>query len=131
MTGPIKRVGGSPTIGETEAPEAASPSADFREALRPGETSASGASASGASASRGAAPIAGGTKVIAEAVRRGELTTEQAIETLLAKAMTAAAGLDGPRRAELERLLRDALENDPVLVALKGDMDLRANEGSR
>lgn len=72
-----------------------------------------------ASAARGAqAPDAIGR--IAQAVGDGSLTVEQAMERLVAHAVTGLEGrLTTTERTELLALLREALADDPALGALR------------
>jgi hypothetical protein len=56
---------------------------------------------------------------LAQAVRSGALTREQALERLVERALgSAAAGLTPAQRAELAVVLREALQHDPALREL-------------
>ncbi|MGD8859193.1 MAG: hypothetical protein PVI30_04220 [Myxococcales bacterium] len=64
----------------------------------------------------GADPVA----QLAEAVRSGQLSPDQAIDQLVERtAAQLGDRLDAGRRAELTAVLRDAIDSDPVLAELR------------
>lgn len=62
------------------------------------------------------------TANLALEVDAGRLTVDQAVERLLEQTVTGlGAQLNAAQRTELSGLLRNALESDPTLLALRGD----------
>ncbi|AKF10670.1 hypothetical protein DB32_007819 [Sandaracinus amylolyticus] len=62
-------------------------------------------------------------KALAEEVRSGRIDASQAIDRLVERALGGmAASLPPARRAELEAMLRAALEEDPTLAAMQRDL---------
>jgi hypothetical protein len=85
-----------------------------------GQTQAPAGTASGAAATASADPIA----ELAQSVRSGALTAEQAIERLVDRAVTGVgAQLSPAQRAELTAVLRGALESDPALRELRDALE--------
>ncbi len=128
MTGPIKPPAppsGAPPVCTVDATTASS-GADFRtDALTVPDTPRS----------REAAPLAGLDGVlgsIADELRSGKLTPEQAVEQLVGKMLASPmAGLLAPEaRARLESVVRAQLADDPTLAALVADLG-RARTGNR
>jgi hypothetical protein len=122
MTGPIKPPGAPSTtpsiqdlarqdLGRAEGPARA----EFRDQLAEGPTKAQSA---------GAVPTTE-LEALAARVRSGELSPGQAVDALVERALTSpmAAGLDDAGRAGLEAYLRAALEDDPVLSQMRGDVE--------
>jgi hypothetical protein len=101
---------------EADAPERVGPG--FREKLE-GASSAGSAkptSTHGAGAATSADPVG----ELAQAVRAGSLSAEQAIERLVERAATAMArNLSEAQRTELTAVLRAALQSDPALRELR------------
>ena len=125
-----------------DAPDAATPGgaapagADFREALnraqagQVGQAAQAGQAASAAQASQAgqsaqSAQASHTTDPLAELaglVRSGALTSQQALDRLVERALgQVARGLSDAQRAELAGVLRTALESDPALQALRAD----------
>jgi len=91
----------------------------FREALDQagGAERSQGVSAGATAGAATADPIA----ELAQAVRAGALSPEQAIERLVDRAVSAVgAQLSQAERAELGAVLRSALQSDPALSDLRG-----------
>jgi hypothetical protein len=63
-------------------------------------------------------------RALAEEVRSGRIDASTAIDRLVERALGAGpvAALPPARRAELEALLRSALEEDPTLAAMQRDL---------
>jgi hypothetical protein len=114
MTGPIKPPGAPSTPPSLpELGRAAEPArTDFRDQLTEGATKAESAAPTGELAA------------LAARVRAGELSPEQAVDALVERALQSpmAAALDAAGRAGLEAHLRAALEDDPVLAQMRGDI---------
>jgi hypothetical protein len=97
---------------------------------RPENAQASGATASGAvDAASGAAPHLAAERVTSAHVaalhadlEAGRVDVEQALDRLVERALSLAAGLPMTQRAALEAQLRAALTDDPTLVALREDL---------
>ncbi len=112
--GPLTPSGtGATSVDAPQQPGAAS----FRAALSDvSEAGAQAVATSGAPGAAGADPIA----QLAESVRSGALTPEQAVERLVDRAL---AGMERTlteaQRNELSGLLRAALESDPTLGELR------------
>jgi hypothetical protein len=91
----------------------------FRELLdgaRPADAAATGAAAP-AGATAGSDAVAS----LAQALRAGTITAEQAIEQLVQRAIAGMArDLSEAQRGELVVVLREALQNDPALRELLG-----------
>jgi hypothetical protein len=97
---------------ETEGAERAG-QASFRDLV--GKASAAGP-ASGASGSAAADPIA----ELAQAIRSGAITREQAIDQLVERTVASMSRtLTQAQRDELTAVLRQALESDPALLSLR------------
>jgi hypothetical protein len=114
--GPISpsSTGGSSDSGAAERVGSSS----FRQALEQagGAAPTQGAAAANTAGATAADPIA----ELAQAVRSGALTAEQAIERLLDRALTGVgARLSPAQRDELTAVLRSALEGDPALSELR------------
>ena len=116
--GSARDVGSASDVGGARSAEGASDA--FRAELdKAGATDATrGASTSAASGAR-----ADALKALADEVRSGRIDASQAIDRLVERAMGgAAASLPPARRAELEAMLRAALEEDPTLAAMQRDL---------
>jgi hypothetical protein len=122
----IKPPGGKPPIdqsGPSQAPEGAEATGpSFGDALQ----SARQAQAAPEARPTEAGAQSGATEPIAEladALERGELNVEQALERLLEHSL---AGVDrqlsAEQRGELLAMLRSALEHDPALAELKAHL---------
>jgi hypothetical protein len=102
----------SGTPGESPRAEGPTSGPGFREVA----ASDAPQGAQQAEASGGADPVA----QLAEAVRSGQLSPEQAIDQLVERTAARLGGqLDASRRAELTAVLREAIDTDPVLAELK------------
>lgn len=118
---PDGRFPASPTgpSGEGEVTGAQGSGEAFREALdaaRPADAAATGAAAQSAAAAGGDAIAA-----LAQALRAGTITSEQAIEQLVQRAIAGMArDLSEAQRGELAVVLREALQSDPALRELLG-----------
>src|SRR5262249_15270272 len=113
---PGTRIGPTSAQPGAEAPER--PGASFRDKLEgPGASSPAQAGAAAAVANAAnTRPIA----ELAEAVRAGALSSEQAIERRVERSIGGVAhGLSLAQRAELTQVLREALANDPALRELR------------
>lgn len=119
----IKPPGGKPSSGSTDAAARPSGSTQGAEPTGPtfGETLREAADAARTERAGPSQPPAGLEPVaaLAEAVKAGELSADQAIDQLLERTV----GEFGPRlgaaeRAELLSTLRSAFETDPVLAAI-------------
>lgn len=115
--------GGPPAAGL--APEVGGASSTDRGAFR-AELEAPAAEAARDVRSGEAAPSAraDALRALADEVRSGRLDAKTAIDRLVERALGAgpAAALPPARRAELEALLRSALDEDPTLVAIQRDL---------
>jgi hypothetical protein len=88
----------------------------FREVLEQAGAAGQAQASAGAAGSTAADPIA----ELANAVRGGALSAEQAIERLVERAVAGiGARLSPAQRAELTAVLRGALESDPALRELR------------
>ncbi|MDH5673600.1 MAG: hypothetical protein OEZ06_15705 [Myxococcales bacterium] len=100
--------------------------AAFRKVLEGAE----GVAAPEVSAGVGVAEAAGGAQgasveSLAEAVRSGAITAEQAIDALVEQSIEGLGGVLGPEeRGEIGALLRQALQDDPALAALRDAVDV-------
>ncbi|MDD9938267.1 MAG: hypothetical protein OXT09_31945 [Myxococcales bacterium] len=109
---------GDATDGPTET-EGVGPS--FQEVLEGGPSGAA-AGAEGAAAAPEASGAAAADPIaeLAEAVRSGALSADQAIDQLVERAAgQMSAQLSEAQRAELVAVLREAVESDPALRALR------------
>ena len=109
-----------PGASDASAPERAG-GASFRQALDAAR-GASGAqpAAAGGAADAAAAASADPIAQLASAVRNGAVSPEQAIETLLDRAVGGvSARLSQAQRVELTAVLRQALDHDPALRELR------------
>jgi hypothetical protein len=107
---------GSSTPGETsQAPDAAG--ASFRAVLgsTPGEASARPEAAR-------PTPGADTPSALAQAIRAGALSTEQALDRLVERAVSTGP-LTDLQRAELRAILASALQSDPALRELRDNLD--------
>lgn len=94
----------------------------FREALE--RPSGAGATTRAQAPSLGAAGTADPIAELASAVRAGTLSAEQAVERLVENAVGALRHrLSEAQRVELTGLLREAIQNDPALTALRDTLD--------
>jgi hypothetical protein len=109
---PIGPIGPSSGSREPEAAERTGPS--FRETLAgPSPTAAGAAAAQGAA---NADPIA----TLAQAVKAGSVSPDQALEHLVERAVSGMARrLTQAQRAELTEVLREAVQSDPALRQLR------------
>ena len=109
--------------GSTEAGAAErAGGASFRQALDEARAASSAQPATPAQGASGAAGAAGADPIaqLASAVRNGAVTPEQAIESLLDRAVGGvSARLSQAQRVELTAVLRQALDNDPALRELR------------
>ena len=106
MSDPIRKVGGTP-------------------AATPESTGSVGASFGAAlEAAQGTSQAAPATNEIASALRAGDLSAQQAVDALVARALNspAAQTLSDAGRADLARHLRNTLAEDPTLRALQADL---------
>jgi hypothetical protein len=111
--GSVGSAGGKP---DAEAPERVG--TGFREKLEGASSTGSAKPASTHDA--GAAGSADPIGELAQAVRAGSLSAEQAIERLVERAATAMAhSLSEAQRAELTAVLRAAVQSDPALHDLR------------
>lgn len=119
-TGPIP--GASTEVGGAKSVGGAS-SAGASDAFR-AELERSGADAAAAARPAASSARAEALRALAEEVRSGRIDARTAIDRLVERALGAgpAASLPPARRAELETLLRAALEEDPTLVAMQRDL---------
>jgi hypothetical protein len=108
---------GSSTPGETgRAPDAAGLS--FREVLEGGGSAQASARPEAANATASAdAPSA-----LAQAIRAGTISADQALDQLVERAV-ATGPLTDPQRAELRAILANALQSDPALRELRDNLD--------
>ncbi len=76
----------------------------------------------------GAADSADPVRVIAEALRSGEINPDRAVQMLVERALDSAplAALDEQGRQQVEGLLRAALLDDPTLAAIVKDLEHRS-----
>lgn len=124
MSTPIKPPGGSPE-GAPESAEAPDESGSDVGELR---DMVEGAEASGSVSGRGGVTESAATQASSPVdalradVASGRLDADEAIERLVQRALAGAPGLDEPQRAALEAQLREALAEDPTLVALRKDL---------
>lgn len=122
MSGPIRHIGGAtPTPPVADAgrsePVVSETFATRLEAARRVESSPTEAVRS-----VGVEPAA-----LAAALRSGAIQPAEAVEALVTRALASpiARGLSETARADLERMLRAALVEDPALVALGADLGRR------
>jgi hypothetical protein len=118
MTSGIKPPGAPGTPPNVSGPEAggARPAGEsFRAELE--KTSEAGAPGGPAATAR-----AETVRALAAEVRAGRITGPEAIERLVQRALASAGALPPARRAELEALLRSALEEDPTLASMQKDL---------
>lgn len=88
---------------------------DLLDAARPADV------ATGAASQAGAAAGGDAIATLAQALRAGTITTEQAIDQLVQRAIAGMArDLSDAQRGELAVVLREALQNDPALRDLLG-----------
>ncbi|MFK7986550.1 MAG: hypothetical protein AB8I08_11050 [Sandaracinaceae bacterium] len=128
MSTPIKPPGG-PTSGpgsiESSATDATSAPGAFQEAL-----STEGAASSAATAveqtaaeptatSEASAPV----QALVDDVRAGRLDVDGAIDQLVDRALSTTTGLPSEHRQALEAQLREALGEDPTLLALRRELE--------
>jgi hypothetical protein len=107
--------GGSGSDGPQGPGAAEGTGPSFQQVLEGGPTQGA-AAAQQAGAAAGADPVG----QLAAAVKRGELTPDQAIEQLVERAAgQMAAQLSEAQRAELVAVLREAVETDPSLRELR------------
>ena len=59
----------------------------------------------------------------------GRASADEAVERLVQRALTSASDLSEHRRAVLESQLREALDGDPTLAALRKDLQRAASKG--
>lgn len=59
----------------------------------------------------------------------GRASVDEAVESIVQRALTNASGLSEAHRAALESQLRDALDGDPTLAALRKDLQRAATKG--
>ncbi len=71
---------------------------------------------------------AGAVGALEEDLTAGRMTADAAIEELVQRALGSATGLPEGHRAALEAQLRQALEGDPTLVALREDLQRVASK---
>lgn len=114
MSTPIKPPGSPPPAGGTD------PTAGAVES-RPGELDELVESAGPHSAPPAAR--AGRLEGVRADLAAGKIGVGEAIDRLVAKAMSSARGLPAADRAALEAQLRAALEEDPTLLALRKDLE--------
>jgi len=108
---------GSSTPGETgHANDATGPS--FREVLQ------SSTPAQATARPEAAGPTAGADSpsALAQAIRRGTISADQALDQLVERAV-GASPLTTPQRAELRAILAEALQSDPALRELRDSID--------
>jgi hypothetical protein len=109
---------GNRELGGPEGAEKAGGPA-FRELLegaRPVDAGQAAAAQAGAAGSVGTDPI----HALAQAVRAGAISPQQALDQLVERAASGvASGLSQAQRAELVVVLRTALESDPALRELR------------
>jgi len=107
---------GSSTPGETgHAPDAAGPS--FREVLQGGAPAEANARPEAASS----AAAADAPSALAQALRAGTISPDQALDQLVERAV-ATGPLSDPQRAELRAILANALQSDPALRELRDSL---------
>ncbi|UJR85924.1 hypothetical protein [Sandaracinus amylolyticus] len=117
MSSAIKPPGTGPTSGAPTDVGGATSAEGASDAFR-AELEKAGGAKSAATGAR-----ADALKALAEEVRSGRIDASQAIDRLVERAMGgAAASLPPARRAELEAMLRAALEEDPTLAAMQRDL---------
>jgi hypothetical protein len=92
--------------------------------LTPTPTEPSGVTAARPSEAPAAAVAAGPTGLV-EQLKSGAISAGQVIDTVVANALAEARaqGLPAEDQADLERVLRLAVETDPTLAALARDLD--------
>ena len=124
MSTPIKPPGGSPEGGpeSAEAPdESGSDVGELRDMVS--ESGASERAVSDGVVSESAAASANTPiDALRADVASGRLDADQAMERLVHRALPSAPGLDESQRAALEAQLREALAEDPSLIALRKDL---------
>ena len=84
-------------------------------------TPTAGPSGDGTSAG-GPSPASGLGSLEAE-LRAGQIGVDEAVDRLVQRALRGARSLPAADRAALEAQLRDALADDPTLVALRKDLE--------
>jgi hypothetical protein len=108
---PADRLGS--TGATPHAPVGEGPS--FREVLGPASSEGATSTEVGAAASSATDPAA-----LAQAVRAGALTPDQALDRLVERAVAGAGGgLSAAQQGELRSVLREALQADPALRELR------------
>lgn len=131
MSTPIKPPGSPPPGGpepgdgpHTERAEGRP--GEFREAVEDAAEADVDAATAASETERasGASPL-GALRADLEA---GRIGVDQAVDRLVERALSSAAGLAPSERAALEAQLREALSEDPTLVALRRDLE-RASKG--
>lgn len=132
MSTPIKPPGSPPPDGPGPADGPDAPGAERTEG-RAGEFREAVAEAAEADVDpgTGATEAAGGATRLAELrseLTAGRIDVDGAIDRLVQQALRSAAPLPPADRAALEAQLREALSEDPTLVALRRDLE-RASKG--
>lgn len=128
MSTPIKPPG-SPSPGGLEpgdgprAEGAEGRSGEFRQAVEDA-AEADATSVAGAGGATGPSPLGD----LKGALEDGRVDLDGAIDQLVQRALRSAAALPSADRAALEAQLREALDEDPTLVALRRDLE-RASKG--
>jgi hypothetical protein len=116
------RPGGGVTPGIAPAESEATQASGGIEASSELKASHGVEQAASAVAAGGTAPVNSPSVELLARLDAGELTREQAVEGLVAQALEVHGGarLPAAQRAELESVLRAALEDDPTLAQLLG-----------
>lgn len=134
MSTPIKPAdspaqGGGGPADSRDASKAEGRPGEFRELVEAetdGTPSAEVRGASPSSAGSGSHADRVGTSTVDEVsadLAAGRVDADRAIEQIVQRALKGASGLPASRRAALESQLRDALAEDPTLVALQKDLE--------
>ncbi|MEC7522340.1 MAG: hypothetical protein VYE22_20810 [Myxococcota bacterium] len=118
MSTPIKPPGGSPD-GIPEPADTPEGSQVEGGELRGMVERAGADRAEGSAGSEAASPL----DAVRADVEAGRIDADQAIERLVQRALAGASGLSPSQRDALEAQLRDALTEDPTLVALRKDLE--------
>lgn len=127
MSTPIKPPGSPPPGGAEpgdgpDAERAEGRPGEFREAVddaSEAEMEPGSAGATEASGASGASPSA----AIHQELAAGRIDVDEAVDRLVQRALRSASGLPDADRAALERQLREALSEDPTLLALRRDLE--------